>query len=181
MALAHAILALLADCPQSGYDLNKAFDGSVGFFWKATHQQIYRELAKLEDQGWVHSEVVPQMGRPDKKLFRVSDRGREVLTDWISQPCEPPPTRDELLIKVFMGALVDREVILQQIIQHRQQHQEQLRTFEQIEAEFFPNPQQSSPDALFRYLTLRRGIRHEQEWLAWCDEAIHWLTAATQP
>ncbi len=66
MALAHAILAALLDCPCSGYDLRKRFEGSVGFFWQASFQQIYRELGKLEELGWVESEAIVQQGRPDK-------------------------------------------------------------------------------------------------------------------
>ena len=44
MSLAHAILVSLVCEPKSGYDLAKQFDGTVGFFWQATHQQIYRDL-----------------------------------------------------------------------------------------------------------------------------------------
>ncbi len=67
MALSQAILAVLANRPCSGYDLAKQFDGSVGFFWHATHQQIYRELTKLADSGWVDLEVMRQDGKPDRK------------------------------------------------------------------------------------------------------------------
>jgi DNA-binding PadR family transcriptional regulator len=64
MSLAHAILVSLVDCPSSGYDLAKKFDGSVGFFWQATHQQIYRELHRLQDKGWIDAEVIAQESRP---------------------------------------------------------------------------------------------------------------------
>ncbi len=79
MALAHAILALLVNCPQSGYDLTKNFEQSVGCFWKATHQQIYRELAKLESQGWVQPQTVVQEGRPDKKVYGITPSGQQHL------------------------------------------------------------------------------------------------------
>jgi DNA-binding PadR family transcriptional regulator len=51
MSLSHAILATLSNGCYSGYDISKQFAGSVGFFWYATQQQIYRELGKLEEQG----------------------------------------------------------------------------------------------------------------------------------
>ena len=44
MALGDAILACLTEHPMTGYELAKTFDSSIGFFWKADHQQIYREL-----------------------------------------------------------------------------------------------------------------------------------------
>jgi DNA-binding PadR family transcriptional regulator len=73
MALSHAILSALTDRPCSGYDLAKQFDGSVGFFWHASHQQIYRELTKLEQQGLVTAEAIAQAGKPDKKVYRVTE------------------------------------------------------------------------------------------------------------
>ncbi len=93
MALAHAILALLVRCPLSGYDINKEFGQSVGNFWKATHQQIYRELGKLEEQGWVQAEVIPQTGRPAKKLYSLTELGRHHLTTWVAEPCDVMPVK----------------------------------------------------------------------------------------
>ena len=64
MALEHAILVSLSEKPSTGYDLARRFDASIGYFWTATHQQIYRVLAAMEDSGWVTSALVPQSGRP---------------------------------------------------------------------------------------------------------------------
>ena len=47
MALADAILVCLTERPMTGYELAKTFDSSMGFFWRASHQQIYRELQQL--------------------------------------------------------------------------------------------------------------------------------------
>lgn len=175
MTLTYAILALLVDCPQSGYDLTKSFAGSIGFFWKATHQQIYRELAKLEIQQWICAEAIAQDGRPDKKLYRLSEAGREALMQWIVEPCEMAPIKDELLIKVFVGDLVPRAQVLQELERHRQLHQKKLSTYLELEQRFFPNPAQLPLSSRYRYITLRQGIRYEQEWLMWCDEAVQLL------
>jgi DNA-binding PadR family transcriptional regulator len=172
MALAHAILAALLDCPCSGYDLRKRFEGSVGFFWQASFQQIYRELGKLEEQGWVESEAIVQQGRPDKKVYAVTAVGETVLQDWIQEPCEMAPLRDELLVKMFAGAVVPRAVMLKQLREHRQQHQERLAVYEQIQSNAFADLTVLSEQAQFQYLTLRNGIGFEQAWLAWCEEAI---------
>ena len=60
MSLKHAMLVSLAERPASGYDLVRRFDRSVGYFWRASHQQIYRELPKLEAAEWVSAEAVAQ-------------------------------------------------------------------------------------------------------------------------
>ena len=175
MAIAHAILVSLIERPASGYDLGKRFESSVGFFWKATHQQIYRELTKLEELGWITAEVIAQESHPDKKLYSVTELGKRQLIEWMVQPGEPAPVKDDLLVKIFAGYLAPRETILQEIERHRQLHQERLKTYQQIEQQFFHAPQSLSQPDKFRYLTLRKGIGYETDWIAWCNEAIELL------
>lgn len=175
MALAHAILAVLVHQSYSGYDLTKYFETSIGFFWKASHQQIYRELARLEEQGWIVAEAIAQEGRPDKKLYHLTPFGQQHLTEWIAAPCEPVAMKDDLLVKVFVGSLVSASAIEKELTRHRQLHSDKLTTYHLIQQQYFQNPQQLSKADMFPYLTLRRGIRHEQEWIDWCNEALELL------
>ena len=172
MALSHAILAVLSENTCSGYDLAKQFDGSVGFFWKATHQQIYRELAKLEGKGVIESREIEQTGRPNKKQYSVTESGLAMLCDWIAQPSPVAPTKDELLVKLFVGHLVPLETMLKLMEQQRALHQDALKTYHQIANQYFANPENFSQAEHFQYLTLRNGIHYEQGWLNWCEEAI---------
>jgi len=58
MALEHAILVSLTERAGSGYELARRFDRSIGYFWPATHQQIYRVLRRMDEAGWVkHTEI----------------------------------------------------------------------------------------------------------------------------
>lgn len=176
MALVHAILATLLDSPCSGYDLRKRFEGSVGFFWQASFQQIYRDLGKLEEQGLVRSQTIAQQSRPDKKVFAVTAEGEAFLQVWIQTPCEMAPIRDELLVKMFAGFAVPRQAILTELRQHQAMHRERLAVYRQIQQTAFAVPANLSEKERFRYLTLRNGIRFETEWLAWCEEAIALLS-----
>jgi len=177
MAIAHAILVSLIERPASGYDLGKRFESSVGFFWKATHQQIYRELTKLEEQGWISAEVIAQESRPDKKLYSVTELGKQQLIDWMVQPSEPTPIKDDLLVKIFAGYVAPKATILEELQRHHQRHQEQLRIYQEIEQRYFQSPQSLPQADKFRYLTLRKGIGYETDWMAWCNEAIELLKA----
>ncbi|MEA5447350.1 PadR family transcriptional regulator [Leptolyngbya sp. CCNP1308] len=172
MALSHAILAALTDRPCSGYDLAKQFDGSVGFFWHASHQQIYRELTKLEDQGLVTAEAVAQEGKPDKKIFSVTESGKTVLKEWIAQPSKCVPTKDDLLVKLFVGHLVSPETVQATLHHERAQHVAALAAYRDIESKYFLNCETLSPPARFQYITLRNGIHYETSWLTWCDETL---------
>ena len=182
MALSHAILSALTDRSCSGYDLAKQFDGSVGFFWHASHQQIYRELTKLEQQGLVTAEAIAQAGKPDKKVYRVTEAGKAHLQDWIAQPSKCVPTKDDLLVKLFVGYLVAPETLRATLHHERAQHGATLAAYRDIEQTYFTNPEGMPLAARFQYITLRNGIHYETSWLAWCDETLATLaTLATLP
>src|SRR5450432_2558729 len=103
MAVSHAIMATLLSGPISGYGLAKRFNRSVGYFWQATHQQIYRELAALGELGYVELVSTPLAS---EKLYALTSQGKEAFAEWIAQPAEPGMLREDLLVKIRAGKLV---------------------------------------------------------------------------
>src|SRR6516225_7500591 len=124
MALSHAILATLLSRPVSGYKLTKRFNAAIGYFWQATHQQIYRELTSLEEHGYV--ERVLSSSHSTEKLYTLTPQGRVALSEWIRQPAEPGVLREDLLLKVRAGSLVSSEVLLTELRRRRTLHAERL-------------------------------------------------------
>ena len=175
MALSHAILAALNDCGCSGYDLGKRFDGSVGFFWNATHQQIYRKLIELEEQNQIEAQLIHQEHRPDKKIYTLTSQGKESLRTWIETPSTVSPIKDELLVKIFAGSIVSPQTIVAELQHHRVQHLASLHTYESIADQYFSDRSKLSDVGRYQYITLRQGIGLETQWLAWCDESIDLL------
>jgi DNA-binding PadR family transcriptional regulator len=180
MSLSHTILTFLSESAHSGYDLNKRFEDAVSCFWKASHQQIYRELAKMQSLGWVEPEAVPQTGKPDKKLYRITKTGQQELEQWFELPCTPTPIREELLVKVLAGDRIPRAILIKQMIDRRAIHQAQLECYLAQEQTYL---ERENPEEwiVFRYLTLRRGIRYETDWVEWCNEVLVAITAKTRP
>ncbi|MEM8832622.1 MAG: PadR family transcriptional regulator [Cyanobacteria bacterium P01_G01_bin.19] len=174
MALSHTILATLGNDAFSGYDLWKKFTECTNHYWKASQQQVYRELSKLETQGAIASEVVSQENRPDKKLYSITAIGKETLTQWIAEPSEPTAVREELLVKVLAANLVSPDIILKELERRHQIHAENLAACREMEREMLREGDFSELSATKKcmYLTLRRGIRYETEWVEWCEEAI---------
>ncbi|MDX2273169.1 MAG: PadR family transcriptional regulator [Cyanobacteriota bacterium] len=172
MALTHAILATLARSPLSGYDLAKHFDQYVACYWQASQQQIYRELAKLEVEGWVHSHLEIQADRPNKKVYEITPLGKENLKEWLKEPSQPTVLREDLLVKVLAGYLVPKNLIEEELKRRQKIHQNQLDHYRQVEQSFFANLRQVPLEHQFQYLTLKRGIRYEADWIAWCEEAL---------
>lgn len=179
MAIAHGILVLLINNSASGYELAKQFETSVGFFWKATYQQIYRELAKLENLGWISSQRIAQETRPDKRLYTITELGKQQLIQWMHSECEPTAIKDNLLIKIFAGYLIPEQKIIEELEHHRHLHAQKLKTYQAIEQQYFQNPQTLAKEQKFRYLTLRKGIGYEKDWITWCEEAIALLKSET--
>ena len=175
MALRHTILATLGNEAFSGYDLWKKFTEGTNHYWKASQQQVYRELSKLETQGAIASEIVAQEGRPDKKLYRITVIGKEILTAWAAKPSEPMAVREELLVKVIAAHLVSPAIIIQELKRRHQIHSQRLAAYKNTEQEKCADLSKLTLAEKCRYLTLRRGIRYEREWVEWCEEAIAML------
>ncbi len=76
------LLGLLDYRPMSGYELEGWINASTGNFWHAKLSQIYTTLKRLEESGSVVSHVEPQAGRPDRRVFTITDSGRADLRAW---------------------------------------------------------------------------------------------------
>ena len=176
MALTHTILAALAQSPLTGYDLWKRFENEFNCFWRASQQQIYRELAKMEKLGLISGQVIPQEGRPNKKEYSLTDAGMSHFQEWMNLPSEPTAIREDLGVKMKMAYLVPREVILKELQHRRHIHYQQLLKLKEKEQSSFSNCNKLSFQEQCSYLTLRRGIRYESDWVAWCDEAMEVLS-----
>src|SRR5262245_58044512 len=124
--LGYALLGILARGPLSGYDLARNLQMPVGYFWQANHSHIYPELAHLEAEGLVRHEVVLQARRPSKKIYSMTDAGREALQQWVGTPGEIGAPRDELLLKVFSLWLIERQQAIALIRIQEQRYLEQL-------------------------------------------------------
>lgn len=176
MSLKFAILGLLSEKPQSGYELQKVFTGSLGYFWQAKFQQIYGELRRLERDGLLQKRNVLQSGRPMKKVYSITPKGEAALNAWLNTPSPLAPVRDEFLVKVFSFARLSAEQGIARLREHRRLHEERLATYRAIEsrlqeADWISKSAVVDP-LLGRYLTLKRGITYEEDSIAWCDWAI---------
>jgi DNA-binding PadR family transcriptional regulator len=178
MALEHAILVSLSERPASGLELTRRFDRSLGFFWSATHQQIYRVLARMDADGWVRPKHVAQQGRPDKKVYAASAAGRRELARWLATPTPMEQFRSEVAVKLRGASYGDRASVLAQMREQRAEHATRLAHYEQLAERDFPQPEELSEQALDVYLVLRGGIRLEQFWVEWLTE---YLAAHEQP
>ncbi|MEV6174008.1 PadR family transcriptional regulator [Streptomyces sp. NPDC051954] len=176
MSLPHAILTALLERPSSGLELTRRFDRSIGYFWSATHQQIYRELGKLEADGHIRALASAQPSRGQKKSYEVLPAGRAELARWTAAAQDPRPHRDALLLRLRAAAVVGTAGLEADLRRHLELHRRQLAEYEEIERRDFP-PGKDSPEDRLRHLVLRAGIDLETFWTGWLTQAVEEVAA----
>ncbi|OKK17272.1 PadR family transcriptional regulator [Streptomyces sp. CB00455] len=178
MALEHAILVSLLEKPGSGYELARRFDRSIGYFWTATHQQIYRVLKRMEGDGWLDVREVPQQARPDKKEYSVAPPGRDALFAWLQEPIQPESLRHELAVKIRGAAFDDPAALISEVERHHQAHGDRLTHYLAGELRDFTGPDApGGRDAgrELQHVVLRGGIAYERMTLAWLQDVLDTL------
>ncbi|MFC6981228.1 PadR family transcriptional regulator [Microbulbifer taiwanensis] len=167
MSLRYAVLTLLDIEPGSGYDLKRRFERSVSHFWSASHQQMYRELHRLHDEGLLDCTEQPQAGKPDKKIYSLTDRGREALRAWVQQPPPAQKIREPFLIQLFAGHHLSREQAQDAVQRQLDQHRALLDSYlEQNEKVLHSDPKLQEQYWL-AHQTLLLGIEAERTWIEW--------------
>ncbi|MFT3816143.1 MAG: PadR family transcriptional regulator [Rubrivivax sp.] len=174
MSLPHALLTALIEHPCSGSELAERFDRSIGHFWHATHQQIYRELARLEEAGWI--EALPeQSGRGRKRQYRILTAGRKELRKWVALPEDPRPLRDEMMVRLRADAALGSTELRREIERRQTLHQEKLALYQHLEQrDFLGKP--PTRERRLQHLVLKAGILQEKLWLQISQEALEILS-----
>src|SRR5438128_509857 len=130
MSLKHALLGFINYGPMTGYELKKFFDTSVAHFWNAELSQIYPALKSMERDGLVHMQVDIQEDRPNRKVYSITGLGRRELLEWLAQPADPEQIREPTLVKVFFGASLPKQDLIQLLRAQVEQHRRYLNYLE---------------------------------------------------
>ncbi len=183
--ITYGILGLLAFWgPLSGYDIKRLFDHTLSAMWGAAQSQIYKELRRMKELGWVEMEREEQEARPDRKIYSITDQGYEALRKWQAQPPEVFQLRDELLLKVLFGSFATPADLAQNLRASIAAHEMRLLAYRQ-NAFFLPtrgsvqhNDRRPNPyavegeeDPYFR-LVVRFAIEFEKTYIRWLYEAL---------
>jgi PadR family transcriptional regulator, regulatory protein AphA len=177
MSLTHAILVCIADEPMTGYELAKRFDNSVGFFWRANHQQIYKELRALGECCWVAGETILQDSRPNKTVFSITELGKKALFDWSGFGSEPPSIKENFLLKFYALDKIDLIALQAQVDERLALHTQRLSLYEKILDRHYQRQDKLSNNQLGRLMGLKAGLMTERGWISWCQEAQAMLSS----
>lgn len=188
MSLPHALLTALVGRSASGSDLAQRFDRSLGYFWYATHQQIYRELARMEALGWIAS-LPAESGRGRKRAYQILPAGQDELSRWVGTNMDPQPLRNELMVRLRAEAVlgsVDADSttgLVQELRRRLRLHEEQLALYREFEQRDLSRQQGAEPTRkqALQNLVLASGIQHEGFWIEICQKALAILEAPESP
>ena len=185
MSLKHILLGMLRH-PSSGYDLKKKFNTSLRHFWRAELSQIYPQLQKLEQRGFLTSATdVPDKG-PPRKIYHRTAEGREELISWLAEGPIVGEEKISYLAQVnFLGELPCTEQALEYMQQLRDYMSDWLIQLEEIEREWAANDGRY-PDALpdaefYSQLTLALGRAKVKANIDWCEQCMQRIRARQRP
>ncbi len=110
-ATARVILGLLKFSPRTGYDVKRVTDFSTRFFWRASYGQIYPELRGLEGAGLISAREEPR-GRRLRRVYELTPKGERALSAWLLGVDDQYEVRDEGLLRLFFGELVEPQELV---------------------------------------------------------------------
>jgi DNA-binding PadR family transcriptional regulator len=124
-----ALLGMLSyEYELSGYDIRKWIDWSMRFFYGSpAYSQIYSELKKLEQLGFVTSRVDSDGSPRSRRLYKITDEGMAAVTRWANDaPLDPPVLKHSPLLRVTLGHLTNparlREILQEHLAYADEMH-----------------------------------------------------------
>ena len=176
MSLSFGLLGLLRYSESTGYDLAKLYKEALSSFWHAGHSQIHRELNRMEDEGWIASQTVAQEGKPNKRVFSITDKGRKIFAEWMCAPASPFPNRHNPLLKhIFFGA-ANREETLQRLRAVRDEWiadlEPHIQKNEALIDSYKQNTQNGETESMYWRMVLEYGIAEARMIINWAQNCI---------
>lgn len=173
MSLEHAILGLLNYEPMTGYDIKKMVDLSISHFWPAVQSQIYKTLSRMENEGWLTVETIPQEPRPPRKVYALTGAGRAELLRWLEAPQPPSEARLAWLIQVFFAGRLSDEKVIALLEYQLGLQRARLQAFAAIPPENRDQMSESDPrERFFWLLTVDYGVAQATAQVRWLEQAV---------
>ena len=175
MSLRHGLLGLLRHRESTGYDLSKMFNESLNYFWKAQMSQVYQELNKLEERGFLTSRSVVQDKSPNKRLYSITEAGIREFQSWLDENDwdNGVATRNIFLLHFFFAADRKTEDVIKILKETRARTRDRLDAMlTAVERGSEYSPKDSPRHRLFWRLTAAFGARSALARLEWMDETI---------
>jgi DNA-binding PadR family transcriptional regulator len=169
------ILGMLSIEPnRSGYDIRKAVESSVRYFWHESYGQIYPTLKRLAAEGLIVPRKPGSKGRPERQAYSLTAKGRARLEEWLTAPYRDYPIRSEFLLKLFFGRAAPLGVSVQHIRTFQETSRRSLATLMELERQARAR-HRGNLHLPFWLLTLSWGICATRAVIDWSERALRSL------
>ena len=169
MSLRHALLGLLAERPASGYELTKQFELSLANVWSASHSQIYPELQRMAERGWV---VAGDEGARGRRDYVITAEGRAELHRWLTGDRPDRSNRNEAMLRVFFLWTLDNQEAVTFLEREADAYRDGLTALERLDAVV---PWSASGSDQMGRVALEQGLRWSTmmaDWASWASEQL---------
>lgn len=163
-----AVMGLLSFNPMSGYELTGFIEHSIAHFWPIAKSQVYGELTRLEELGYVESSDVKQERLPDKRTYSLTEEGSKVLDEWLSDSdVGPDRFRVSFLVKYFFGHRMPKDSLIAMLERYRDRSKKVIDELRPV-VEKTPESQES----FYPITAALFGLRHLEANVAWTEEVL---------
>ena len=180
MSLKYVLLTLLHRKQQTGYEIVRSFDSAIGYFWNASHQQVYRELGTLTDARLVRFRQIKQAEKPDKKIYTISAMGKKELQAWLETPVKAQVNKDLLLVKLLNTTEKNVSLMLDEINEGIRRSEQLSKVYNHIEEQYYSANQLRglALEDKMLYVALRKGLHGVEAHMKWLCEVRLMLESA---
>jgi PadR family transcriptional regulator AphA len=172
----YALLGILNLYPMSGYDLKKFCDEVVSQFWNENYAHIYPVLKELEKEGLATTETAQTTGRPVKRIYYITEKGKQELKAWLLRPAEELPRRYEFILKLFFSADIPADHLAGDIRQFKEMNEKAIEIYNNNEKETLTDmTAENEKSRELILMTIRCGRYESEAMIKWCDETLEIL------
>jgi DNA-binding PadR family transcriptional regulator len=160
-----ALLGLLYGTPGHGYDLHRKVITDLGQVWHLSQSQAYAILKRIETQGDISVEEIPQEKLPPRQLLRMTPQGCKRFLDWLDTPSggSTRAIRMEFVTRLYFLHMYMPEKLMQAFERQRAEAEKHIQRLEKTRAEL-PGEQ------IYNRMSLDMRLEQLKTVLEWLDD-----------
>jgi PadR family transcriptional regulator, regulatory protein AphA len=181
MSISYALLGFLSWRPHTGYDLKKLLLDSLSFYWTGNNAQIYRSLTELHREGLVTQEVQVQEKYPARKVYTITDKGREALRAWVTTLPELPQVRNTFLVQLAWADQLEADELDGLLRGYEHELEMQILMRREMQRRGTISPARTEREAFVWRMLEENGISALEAELTWAGQVRSGMPAMPVP
>jgi DNA-binding PadR family transcriptional regulator len=175
VSIRHLILGLLTQHPMSGYDIRRFLKSLSWLIESPSFGTIYPTLRALREEGLVTVEVIPRQDKPPRKIYTITEAGRQALQEWVDQPVTSGASLKAFVMRLILAGSFSHTGL----IAHLQQRRSQVASHHATLTQLTETPDRVKDDG--HRIAFDYSLALASAELAWLDSALEQLSQQPLP